>query len=177
MQRRALLGTVAGTLSLLAGCGGSGPPQVSITSGFAAARPIDEPVVRHGLTADADQYEWVRLLQAGDTLPTTDSPEGDQLSSAIADIESGQFGLLTNLRTAADVPAYYWPDDTQIADSRLQSRLTRESLGTTIDATEAVGYAFARFDVVNSGAPNGGTVSFPSGATTAVGSPDDDGWW
>lgn len=177
MQRRALLGAVAGSISLLAGCGGSGPPRVTLESGFGATRPIDEPVIQHGMTAESGQYEWVRLLQAGDTIPTVDSPEGKQLSGAIDDIEDGQFGLLTNLRTAGAAPAFYWPDQTEIEDGRLRIELARNSLDTTVDAEEAIGYAFARFSVVNSDVPDGGTVVYPSGATTTVGSEGNDGWW
>jgi hypothetical protein len=177
MQRRALLGTVAGSISLFAGCGGSEPPQVTLESGFGATRPIDEPVIRHGLTADAEQYEWVRLLHADDTVPTTDTPQGRQLSRAVDDIGDGQFGLLTNLRAAGDAPAFYWPDRTEIVDGRLRIELVRESLDTTVDAAEAVGYAFARFRVLNGPVPEGGTVTFPSGATTTVGRTEDDGWW
>jgi len=177
MQRRALLGTVAGSISVLAGCGGSRPPRVTLESGFGATRPIDEPVIRNGLTAESDQYEWLRLLHAGDTIPTVDSPEGKQLSGAIDDIETGEFGLLTNLRTAGDAPAFYWPDRTEIEEGRLRIELARDSLDTTVDADEAVGYAFARFDVEDGAVPEGGTVTLPSGATTTVGSDEPDGWW
>ena len=177
MQRRAILGAVAGSTSLLAGCGGSGPTRATLESGFGATRPIDDPVIQHGLTAEAEQYEWVRLLHADDNVPTTDTPEGRQLSGAIDDIGQGEFGLLTNLRTAGDAPAFYWPDRTDIVEGRLDSELAREPLDTTVDADEAVGYAFARFRVLNGPVPEGGTVTFPSGATTTVGRAERGGWW
>ena len=177
MQRRALLGAVAGSIGLLAGCGGSGPPRVTLESGFGATRPIDDPVVQNGMTAASEQYEWIRLFHAGDTIPTADSPAGTQLAGAIDEIEDGQFGLLTNLRTAGDVPAFYWPAEPEIAAGRLRTDLVREPLDTTVDAGEAVGYAFARFRVVNGEVPDGGTVTFPSGATATVGSAKRDGWF
>jgi len=176
MQRRALLGAVAAGISLLAGCGDSRPPRVTLESGFGATRPIDEPVIRNGMTAESGQYEWVRLLHAGDTIPTVDTPEGDQLSGAIDDIEDEQFGLLTNLRTAGDAPAFYWPDRTEIEDGRLRIELVRDPLDTTVDADEAVGYAFARFRMVDGSVPEGGTVVYPSGATARVGDEEPDGW-
>ena len=175
MRRRALLGTVASSTTLLAGCSGTSSTTVSIDSGFATARPIDDPVVRAGLDSDSDQYVWIRLLNAGDSLPTTDTQAGKQLSSAIAEIGDEEFGLLTNLRTAGAATAYHWPDQTSVVDGRLEIELRRESAPEPVETDEAVGYAFVRYEV-DGDVPKGGTVVFPSGATMTVGGADQSGW-
>jgi hypothetical protein len=176
MQRRALLSTVAATATAaLAGCTGQQRPR-SLASGTAKARPIDEPFMRHGMTADSDQYVYARLYHEGDGVATVDGDRGDWLSRAVDDLGEQQLGILTNLRTGAGAPAYLWPDGTKSADGRLHVGLSREELGDSaaVEGEEAVGVAFAVYDFEGD-PPQGLDVVLPSGATMSLGSPSS--WW
>lgn len=176
MQRRAMLAGLAGGTALVAGCSTSlftGPtaPSVYNPTGHAAVRPLEEPYLQPGLTTDSEQYLFARLYQTGDSPPVAQMPDATEFADVVATMADDQFALLTNLRTAAGVPAYLWPTETRWIDDRLQIDLTREAKAPLDSGVEAVGVALTVFEV-DGEPPAGARIVFPSGATMAVGTSD-----
>ena len=189
MRRRALLASLAGAAAL-SGCGAgpattgdgtvdsedraateaSGPTvrDVFNPTGRAVARPLGDPLVRGGLTSDTDQYLHARLFRPGDSVAVTD--DGSWLAESVDALTDGEFALLTNLRTAAAAPAYWWPERTGYDAGTLRIEVARQS-SVSVDAAgaEAVGVALTTFEY-DGRAPEGADVVFPSGATIRVGS-------
>lgn len=179
MQRRALLAGVAGSTALLAGCNvnalSSRPtPDVYNPTGQATVRPLEEPFVRHGFTADAEQYLYARLYHPGDSLAVTDDPDAADFAEAVEDLAENEFAILTNLRVAGAAPAYLWPTPTgtRWRDGRLVIDLERQSLDADTDADEVVGIAITSFEV-DGELPDGADLVLPSGAILSVGQPEE----
>lgn len=197
MRRRALLAGLAGSVSL-SGCGagpteggdapattdderpsdtsddgdensGDGPAvrDVYNPTGRAVARPLGRPLVRSGLAAETDQYLFARLFRPGDSVAVA-REEGAWLADAVASLSEEQFSLLTNLRTAAAAPAYWWPKSTEYEAGTLRIELERQtSVSVETDEPEAVGVALTAFEYDGEG-PGDVTVVFPSGASIRV---------
>lgn len=177
MRRRALLAGIAGSTALLAGCNANAnssrsTPDVFNPSGPATARPLEAPYVRHGLTADAEQYLYARLFHPGDSLPVTDDPDASDFAEAVDDLAETEFAVLTNVRVAGAAPAFFWPTATKWRDGRLRIVLERRSLDAAVDVDEVVGVALTTFEV-DGEVPDGATLVLPSGATISVGHPTE----
>lgn len=172
MQRRTLLTSLAGGAVVLAGCSTTAfsttMGDVYNPRGMATIRPLDEPILQHGMSMDSDQYLYARVFHPGDTLPVADNPDASQYSEAIQDLSEDEFALFTNLRTAAAVPAYFWPTTAQWEDGRLTITLERQSSSYDGAGEEAVGVALTRFEY-DGDRPAAADVIFPGGATRSVG--------
>lgn len=175
MQRRALLAGVAGSATLLAGCNADAlssrtPPDVYNPTGQATVRPLEEPFLRHGLTAETERYLHARLFHPGDSLAVTDDPDAADFAEAVEDLAENEFAILTNVRVAGAAPAYLWPTPTgtRWRDGRLVIDLERQSLDADTDADEVVGIAITIFEV-DGDLPDGADLVLPGGATLSVG--------
>lgn len=136
-------------------------------TGRAVARPLDRPLVRAGLTAETDQYLHARLFRPGDSIAVA-REAGSWLADSVTALSSGQFALLTNLRTAAAAPAYWWPKSTGYEGGTLRIELERQtSVSVDADAAEAVGVALTVFEY-DGEEPGDVDVRFPSGASIRV---------
>jgi hypothetical protein len=174
MHRRALLvslGAVAG----LSGCssdptGGPEPAElrdVYNPTGRAVARPIDDPLMRGGLTSSSEQYLCARMFSPGDSVAVTDE-SASWLSEAVESLSDGEFALLTCLRTAAAAPAHWWPSETEFVEGGLRIVLERQPfVSAAVDAVEAVGVALTTFEY-DGERPDAADVLFPSGAVVRV---------
>lgn len=175
MQRRALLTSLAGGTVALTGCSSTAfsteTGEVYNQSGMATIRPLDEPILQHGMSTDTDQYLYARVFHPGDTLPVTDNPDAAQYAEAVEDLSEDEFALFTNLRTAAAVPAHFWPTSAEWEDGRLGIELERRSSSYDGAGQEAVGVALTRFEY-RGDRPAGADVRFPGGATFSVGQGD-----
>lgn len=174
MERRALLATLASGTAVIAGCSADenqSPTRREVfnPTGQATIRPLDEPLIRQGLTADSNQYLYARLFEPGDSLPVTDRPDTSALAEAVDDLTDQQFAVLTSLRTAGAAPAHFWPAATEWTDGRLRIELERQTISTEPETAEVVGVALTVFDVTGE-VPSGADIVFPSGATMTVGS-------
>lgn len=172
MQRRTLLTSLAGGTIVLAGCSTTAfsttMGDVDNPTGRATIRPLDEPILQHGLSMDSDRYLDARLFHPGETLPVADNPDATQYSEAIEDLSEDEFTLFTNLRTAASVPAYFWPTTAQWEDGRLTITLERQPSSYDGAGEEVVGVALTRFEYEGA-RPAAADVIFPGGATLPVG--------
>jgi len=172
MQRRALLTSFVGGTVALTGCSTTAfsteRSDVYNPTGMATVRPLDEPIQQHGMSTDSDQYLYARMFQPGDTLAVTDNPDAAQYSEAIEDLAGEEFALFTNLRTAATVPAHFWPTNAEWEDGRLEIELERQTSTYDGAGEEAVGVALTKFEY-DGDRPNGADVVFPGGATVSVG--------
>src|SRR6056297_1252501 len=123
MNRRALLTMTLGGTTALAGCNTSlsfrEPRDAFNQTGRAMIRRLDRPFIQHGMDSSSDQYFYARLFTPGDSLPVTDEPDAQWYSDAVGELATDQFALLTNLRTAASAPAYFWPTDTKWENEQL----------------------------------------------------------
>lgn len=170
MRRRALLTGLAGGVTVLAGCTTSAedaPREVYNPTGRSTVRPLDEPLIQHGLTSESDQYFYARSFQPGDALPVTDDSDAEWLSETVDDLSGDQFAVFTNLRTAARAPAYFWPANTEWTDGRLHVELERQTISAEIETAEAVGVALTTFDC-DGDPPDDAAVVFPGGATLSL---------
>jgi hypothetical protein len=176
MHRRALLAGL-GAAAGLAGCSADlngGPTSSELRdvynpTGRASARPIDDPLIRGGITASSEQYLYARMFHPGDSLAVT-GESASWLSEGVDELSEGQFALLTCLRTAATAPAHWWPKRTEYADGRFRIGLERQSfVSAETDAAEAVGVALTTFEY-DGERPDSADVVYPSGATVRVGS-------
>ncbi|MFC7044381.1 hypothetical protein ACFQH6_02225 [Halobacteriaceae archaeon GCM10025711] len=175
MQRRALLSSLVGGTVMVSGCA-SNPFSTSSTevynpTGMATIRPIDTPIIQHGLTTDSEQYLYARMFQPGETLAVTDQPDAENYAEAIDELSGGEFAVFTNIRTAAAAPAYFWPADTEWRDGRLEITLERQTASYDGTGDEVVGVALTRFNYEGD-TPPGADILFPSGATISVGQAD-----
>ena len=169
MRRRTLLSAAtAAAATAISGCAAQRPEPIG-PSGEAHARPLDEPFMQGGMTAETDRYVYARLYHPDDSLQSVEGEWGDWLSDAVDGLESGQFGLLTNLRTAAAAPAYLWPTEATFADGSLRITLGREEFADAgIETAEAVGVAFAIYGFEGD-PPQSADIVLPSGATLSLG--------
>lgn len=171
MQRRALLTSMAGGMVLVSGCTSAftepTSKEVYNPTGQAKMRPIDEPIIQHGITSESEQYLYARLFVPGDSLAVTDAPGALDFSKAIDELTENQFAILTNLRTAAAAPAYFWPAGTHLKDGQLRIEMERQPKSPLDTGVEAVGVALTFFDI-DGEPPDGANIVFPSGATFAV---------
>lgn len=187
MRRRALLTSLVGSTALLSGCSAdvptgnsedtpstdpstSSPREVFNPTGRATIRPLDEPLIQHGLTADSEQYLYGRLFSPGDTVPVTDRADTTWLAERVDELSSDQFAVLTNLRTAGAAPAHFWPTPTGATwdDEGLQIQLERQTISTTAETNEAVGVALTVYQYTGEQLSDVSLV-FPSGATLPIG--------
>jgi hypothetical protein len=148
------------------GGGGDGPTvrDVYNPTGRAVARPLDRPLVRSGLTAETDQYLFARLFRPGDSVAVA-REEGSWLADSVASLSTGEFALLTNLRTATAAPAYWWPKSAEYEGSALRIELERQtSVSVETDEAEAVGVALTVFEY-DGEEPGDVAVVLPSGAS------------
>jgi hypothetical protein len=186
MRRRALLSSLIGSTVFLSGCfadaptGDSGetpspdssasPGEVFNPTGQATIRPLDEPLIQHGLTAESEQYLYGRLFSPGDTVPVTENGDATWLAERVEELSSDQFAVLTNLRTAGAVPAHFWPTPTGAtwSDDGLQIQLERQTISTTTGTDEAVGVALTVYQYTGK-QPTDVSLIVPSGATLSIG--------
>ena len=140
-------------------------------TGMATIRPLDEPILQHGMSTGTEQYLYAGMFHPGDTLAVTDSPDADRFSEAIDDLSEGEFALFTNLRTAASAPAYFWPTSSDWENGRLKIKLERRTSSYDGSGEEVVGMALTIFDH-RGDRPTGADVIFPSGATIPIGQVD-----
>lgn len=175
MQRRALLSSIAGSTAVVAGCAApsnsTDTAEVYNPTGMATIRPLDEPIMQHGLKTGSGQYLYGRLFQPEETLPVTQQPDAERYSQAVEDVSEGEFAVFTNLRAAAGAPAYVWPADTEWSDGRLEITLERQTLSYDGTGDEVVGVALTTFQYDGT-TPTGADLIFPSGATISVGQAD-----
>lgn len=123
------------------------------------------------MSTDSDQYLYARMFHPGDTLSVIDNPDAAQYSEAIEDLTEDEFALFTNLRTAASVPAYFWPTIAEWEDGRLEIEMERQTSSYEGAGEETVGVALTKFEYQGD-RPNGADVIFPGGATFSVGRGD-----
>lgn len=172
MQRRALLTSIVGGTVALTGCSSTAfsteTGDVYNPTGMATIRPLDEPIMQQGMSTNSDQYLYARMLHSGDELIVTDNPDATQYSEAIDDLSEDEFALFTNLRTAAAVPAYFWPTNAEWEDGRLKIELERQTSSYDGTGEEAVGVALTRFNFEGD-RPTGADVIIPGGVTLSVG--------
>jgi len=175
MQRRSLLTSLVGGTVALTGCSSTAfstkMGDVYNPTGMATIRPLAEPIQQHGMSTDSDQYLYARMFHPGDTLAVTDNLDAAQYSEAIEDLAEEEFALFTNLRTAATVPAYFWPTNAEWEDGRLEIELERQTSSYDGTGEEAVGVALTKFEYQGD-RPDGAVVIFPGGATFSVGRRD-----
>lgn len=172
IQRRTFLSGLAGGTVMLAGCASdpfsTNSTTVSNPTGMATVRPLDEPIIQHGLTTGSGQYLYARMFQPGDTPSVTDQPNAEQYAEAVDDISEGEFAIFTNIRTAAAVPAYFWPAETEWRSGRLKITLERQTGSYDGAGDEVVGVALTRFHYEGD-MPTDADIIFPSGAIISVG--------
>lgn len=161
-----------GGTPVLAGC--TAPLSIDSTrdvynpTGRATIRPLDTPLISHGIDSNSDRYLYARMFHPGDSLSVTDEPDAEWYSEAVSSLATGQFAILTNLRTAASAPAHFWPIETGWQDGQLQIKLERETKSLTESCKEVVGVALTIFNV-DGEPPEGAEVIVPGGATISVG--------
>lgn len=109
------------------------------------------------------------MFQPGDTLSVTDQKDAERYSEAIDTVSEDEFAILTNLRTAAAEPAYFWPADTEWRDKSLNIILERQTGSYDSTADEVVGVALTTFSFEGE-SPTGADIVFPSGTKISVGS-------
>lgn len=190
MRRRAFLTSLVGGTAILSGCttdaptgdSGDSPPGDSSTAstsnsfreiynptGRATIRPIDEPLIQHGLTAESEQYLHGGLFYPGDSVPVTDSRDATWLAETVAALSSDQFAVLTNLRTGGATPAHFWPTATGATwgDGGLHIQLERQTITTNVESDEAVGVALTVYEYRGK-RPTDVRLAFPSGTSLSI---------
>jgi hypothetical protein len=191
MRRRALLTSLVGSTALLSGCIADAPTgnsedthsedsgtsstssslrEVFNPTGQATIRPLDEPLIQRGLTAESEQYLYGGLFYPGDAVPVTDSADATWLAETVDELSSDQLAVLTNLRTAGASPAHFWPSPTGAAwgDEGVQIHFERQTITSTVETDEAVGVALTVYQYTGE-QPTDVSLIFPSGATLSIG--------
>lgn len=102
----AALGT--GVLTGVAGCTGTGRPEVRLDSGSATLHPATELYIANGLQPNGENRVFVRATP--DESPELIGPAAEgQIADTLRNPGSNQFHIVVQLRSTPDSPMELWP--------------------------------------------------------------------